>query len=147
VHRRTLAPIPAVGARADRSFVICRTDIIRRPADLGTMNEERTLLSFPRIVRPEFVDLVREVSAPGSEGGNHWIDPALRIPQWGWLQDWAAYPGSNYIPHAFSLEFEHCHHPLLIEREWTVGCAPENHHGTVQYFVENVLPVIAEQID
>jgi hypothetical protein len=93
------------------------------------------------------VDLVREVSTPGPEGGNHWIDLALRIPQWGWLQDWAAYPDSNYIPHAFSLEFEHCHHPLLTEREWTVGCAPENHHGSIQYFVENVLPVIAEQID
>lgn len=104
-----ICPIPAVGVRVDRSFMICRTDIIRHPAEHRTMNEERTLLSFSVIVRPEFVDLVWGVSTPGPEGVNHWIDAALRIPQWGWLQDWAAYPGSNYIPFEFSLEFEHCH--------------------------------------
>jgi len=83
-------------------------------------------------LKPEAVPIIARLRL--AEGGWRGLDG-----DYPWLKDWAEYSRADFIPFGGSEN-------SLEGDIWKFECELKNYDGTIEYFFENVLPKLAEEV-
>ena len=80
-------------------------------------------------LKPEAVPIITQLAEAGWRG---------LVGEYPWLKDWAEYSRADFIPFGGENSLE--------GDIWKFQCELKNYEGTIEYFFENVLPKLAEEV-
>jgi hypothetical protein len=97
----------------------------------------RTTIDAEIVLKPEAIPIIEALHATRSIEDS-WLEVAKTYP---WLEEWANHYWADFIPFGNSSEPS-----TLKDGVWSFCCAVKDSDDTIQYFFENVLPKLAQEI-